>query len=293
MSWIQTFTGRRFDLLHPRQDDVDIIDIAHALSHVCRFAGHTDRFYSVAQHCVIVSQLCQPWEALYGLLHDAAEAYIGDITRPLKIVLGDEIKAREYVIEKVIFERFGIDWDGSHHQAIKVWDEMALVTEARDLFTHAPIGDWSKRYGAPMVEKIKPVWPGRAELLFLCRFVELHREAHLKYPGIAERINKLTLPSTEAAEMTETQRANRAHAAYENAQPAADGEETQVAPVLKEPLSELGRSLESDARNPLTTRRDLVACKTAVMNHYARKNLRNDEAVHLHEILNDRLAQAT
>ena len=82
--WIQTFTGRAFYVLDPRPEDVDIEDIAHALSMQCRFAGHCREFYSVAQHSVTASWLVPPEDALWGLLHDAAEAYVVDLPRPIK-----------------------------------------------------------------------------------------------------------------------------------------------------------------------------------------------------------------
>lgn len=70
--WIATFTGGVFFPLAPRVEDVRISDIAHALSMLCRFAGHTRGFYSVAQHSVLVSRLCSQQDALWGLLHDAS-----------------------------------------------------------------------------------------------------------------------------------------------------------------------------------------------------------------------------
>ena len=98
--WIQTFTGRRFETLSATFEDFDIRDIARALAMQCRYAGHVSKFYSVAEHCVRVSRrveqlmvselgypaadelvtLCAQW----GLIHDASEAYLGDVTRPLK-----------------------------------------------------------------------------------------------------------------------------------------------------------------------------------------------------------------
>jgi len=77
MSWIQTFTGRRFRPRNPAPDDFDIRDVAHALSLLCRFNGHCRVFYSVAEHSVRVSRICPPPAALWGLLHDLGEAYIG------------------------------------------------------------------------------------------------------------------------------------------------------------------------------------------------------------------------
>ncbi len=78
--WIQVRSGRKFHPLDPRPEDVDINDIAHALSNLCRFTGHCTDFYSVAQHSVIASQIVPPASALAALLHDASEAYMGDIS---------------------------------------------------------------------------------------------------------------------------------------------------------------------------------------------------------------------
>src|SRR5438128_5709421 len=82
--WMQTYTGRRFYPLAPAIEDVDLRDIAHSLAHQCRYAGHVDRFYSVAEHCVLLSRAVPAEYALDALLHDAAEAYVVDVPRPLK-----------------------------------------------------------------------------------------------------------------------------------------------------------------------------------------------------------------
>lgn len=82
--WIQTYTGEQFFPLDPDLDSIHITDIAHALSNVCRFTGHVKHFYSVAQHSVLVSRHVSPENALWGLMHDASEAYIADIARPVK-----------------------------------------------------------------------------------------------------------------------------------------------------------------------------------------------------------------
>ena len=86
--WIATHAGRRFYFEAPHPDDVDITDVAHALSNLCRFTGHVNRFYSVAEHSINVSLLVPPEDALQGLLHDAHEAYIGDCSSPLKRAIG-------------------------------------------------------------------------------------------------------------------------------------------------------------------------------------------------------------
>lgn len=94
MTWVQTFTGRSFDLAHPRAEDVRAADLAHALAYSCRFGGHTRAHYSVAQHSILVAALVwhrtgDEWARLVALLHDAHEAYTGDIKQPVKALLED------------------------------------------------------------------------------------------------------------------------------------------------------------------------------------------------------------
>lgn len=86
-SWMQTFTGRKFHFTRHTPEDIDQLDIAHALAQLCRYNGHTLRFYSVAEHCVLLSYAVSPENALHALLHDATEAYVGDVIRPLKRLL--------------------------------------------------------------------------------------------------------------------------------------------------------------------------------------------------------------
>lgn len=109
MSWLQTYTGRRIELFDPRPEQIDIEDIAHALAHECRYAGHVKEFYSVAQHSVIVSRLCEPQDALWGLLHDGAEAYLGDVVKPLKVTGAfAAFREMEMRMQLAICSRFGL-----------------------------------------------------------------------------------------------------------------------------------------------------------------------------------------
>jgi len=85
--FLPTCTGRRVHIADPLPDEIDIEDIAHGLSHTCRFAGHVPLYYSVAQHSLLVSELLDERTAMWGLLHDASEAYLHDLTRPLKRVM--------------------------------------------------------------------------------------------------------------------------------------------------------------------------------------------------------------
>lgn len=107
MSYIQTLSGKHFNYLDIQHDDIVIEDIATALSHLCRFAGHLPEFYSVGQHSVLTSHLVPQEFALEALLHDAAEAYLQDIPSPLKRLLPDYqvIEAR---VDAAIRQKFGL-----------------------------------------------------------------------------------------------------------------------------------------------------------------------------------------
>lgn len=165
--WIQTVSGRKFDLLCPRVADINIGDIAHALSLLCRFNGHVPRFYSVAQHSVIVSRLCEPRYALAGLLHDAPEAYIGDITRPLKDLLPD-VRLIEANIYRCIAERFGLEPDipDAVHQA----DSAVLHAEAKQLIGYDADNWCSRLPPAADIRIVEPWSPETAQREFLKRF---------------------------------------------------------------------------------------------------------------------------
>lgn len=107
--WAQTATGRQFWPIDPRPEDVDPLDIAIALSKICRFGGHLQglTFYSVAQHCCHISDACPEEYKLWGLMHDASEAYLGDKIRPLKpyLVGYKEIEDR---VMAAICDRMGL-----------------------------------------------------------------------------------------------------------------------------------------------------------------------------------------
>lgn len=99
--WIQTATGRQFWPMDPRPDDVCIDDIAHALSLLCRFGGHCLRFYSVAEHCVLLARVAPPEFGLWALLHDASEAYLVDVPRPIKPFLVGYSEAEDKIMRAV------------------------------------------------------------------------------------------------------------------------------------------------------------------------------------------------
>lgn len=164
---IQTFTGRYFNLVSPDPWTITIEDIAHALSNVCRFAGHCRTFYSVAQHSLVVSRSVSPERALEALLHDAAEAYCGDVTKPLKSVLPDYRKVQTG-IELAIAKRFGLPPELDPE--IKFADLVVLATERRDLMPKC-LAEWECLAGLqPLPGRIEPLLPVDAEGEFLNRF---------------------------------------------------------------------------------------------------------------------------
>ena len=170
---IETFTGGLIDPLNPNPQSIRIEDIAHALSNVCRFAGQSRVFYSVAQHSLIVSSLCRAEQARIGLMHDAAEAYLGDLTRPVKSRFPNYVAA-EAKLTAVIFSRFNLDI--RLLPSIKPIDLQVCLAEALSLLPPRP-EHWAafeRLISSPRHDlSISPINPRSAELLFLARAREL------------------------------------------------------------------------------------------------------------------------
>jgi 5'-deoxynucleotidase YfbR-like HD superfamily hydrolase len=129
---IKVAAGHYVDLQNPKPETIDIFSIASALSKICRFGGHCPRFYSVAEHCVHAARLCASkgyaTEAVGNvLMHDSAEAYIGDMVKPLKIAM-DEYMHFEKKIEKAVQRRFGLKFD-LYQNVIKRFDRIMLKVE--------------------------------------------------------------------------------------------------------------------------------------------------------------------
>lgn len=173
--WIQVYSGGIFYPLAPKVEEVDMFDICHALSNLCRFAGHSREFYSVAQHSVLVSQNVPPEDALWGLLHDATEAYLTDMPRPLKRapVFGELYLQYENKLMDVIIEKFGLS--PTMPLSVKEADTILLMTEARDLLEKPPI-PWSENPVKLLDSRIIPLPPVKAKKFFLDRYTELTKK---------------------------------------------------------------------------------------------------------------------
>ena len=140
-AWTLSSTGHVISLRHPVSDDIDIRDIAHHLSLTCRFGGACREFYSVARHSIFVCGAVSPENQLWGLLHDAAEAYIGDWIRPIKHDYSPElhhiIQELENRILKVIARKYNLPWPMPRE--VKDADDRMLATEMRDLMPPPPL----------------------------------------------------------------------------------------------------------------------------------------------------------
>jgi len=177
-AWIQTHSGRRFTPTNPNPDAIVIQDVAHALSMQCRFSGHCREFYSVAQHSVLVSYICDSNDALWGLMHDASEAYLVDVPRPLKrsgtfqAYIDFETKMQE-----AICKRFALPI--KEPWSVKKADTILLATEARDLMS--PLhSEWQQPVD-PLPFKIEPWDHQKAKDMFMKRFFELTGAPALHY----------------------------------------------------------------------------------------------------------------
>ena len=167
--WITTFTGRKFHYLNPSGNEIYIEDIAHALALTCRFGGHCREFYSVAEHSYRVAMIVDKKDKLAALLHDAHEAYLHDVPRPIKHdILGyREIADR---IQGAIYKAFNVTVYYPDH--LKFADDVLLATESRDIMPTTQ--DWAK-LPRPLTHKIRPVDWRFAERVFLDFYSDYRR----------------------------------------------------------------------------------------------------------------------
>lgn len=136
--WVETYTGKKFYFSAPTAHMIDIVDIAHALSNLCRYNGHTSSFYSVAEHCIL---LCSKYveenpdditTARAMLLHDASEAYMCDMPSPIKHSM-PQFRDMESRIEPVIFAKYGVP--NPLPRIVKEWDKRICLDERAQLMS--------------------------------------------------------------------------------------------------------------------------------------------------------------
>lgn len=184
--WIQVYSGRAVWPLDPRKDEIFAEDVAHALSLMCRFGGHCRMFYSVGEHSVRVARVVDGLAATQrldhvaarllkraALLHDASEAYLLDLPRPIK----KSLLLKEYVElearwQACINERFELEHDAHKHPFVKDADGVMLATEQRDLMLPSK-QPWTLDK-APLVDPIIPWDPGKAKREFLSMLKDLY-----------------------------------------------------------------------------------------------------------------------
>jgi len=173
--YLEVYTGRRWYFMNPTPADVTITDIAHALSNLCRFGGHCARFYSVAEHSVLVSRDLEDrghniQEVFAGLLHDGSEAYLVDMPRPLKQQL-KEYNRLETLAWYAVATHFNLPLVLA--PSVLEADNAVLLSEKESIVTAGEPWEWAVGLRR---SAIKPscLLPVDAKILFLERFYELH-----------------------------------------------------------------------------------------------------------------------
>lgn len=177
--WIETHTGQRIDLIAPKASTIRLPDIAHALSSICRFTGHTRAFFSVAEHSLLAEAVARTYRAtirlrLLCLMHDDAEAYVGDVARPLRTLLPRH-KSIERRVHIAISSAFSIPPSTPREDAfVKTIDNLLVVSEG---FVLLPTGcrDWGidATPHQSIIDAIRNLPPLDAEAAFTARFYEL------------------------------------------------------------------------------------------------------------------------
>jgi len=169
--WMHTYTGRKFYPLDPREDEINIIDIAHALSMNCRYNGHTKKFYSVAEHCVLMTDYLPQELKLAGLLHDSAEAYMSDLIHPIKKNMPKFYEIENRLLNR-IYQRYNIEIIEDEWDFVKQIDFDIAGDEKEQAMNNPNNIEW-EIIGVGLGAKLKFWSPELAKVHFLLKFVEL------------------------------------------------------------------------------------------------------------------------
>jgi hypothetical protein len=189
-TWIQTYTSI-FDPFDMEANDLNLEDIAHALSFNCRFNGHCKRFLSVAEHCVLMSYQVPPKLALHALLHDIGEAFLTDVPKPLKSLL-KEYSFMEDSILKNFYTKNGILIPSEEEsKEIRIADVRMLVTEKQQNMNESK-REWTGIIGFEPFDIQLEYWsPDHAEYRFKSRFEELYKEYDIWSPMLRQALDEL------------------------------------------------------------------------------------------------------
>lgn len=160
-SYMTTNSAIVFSIDHPKVEDIEVEDIAHALSLICRYNGQIREFYSVAQHSILVASMVPSKYAMFALMHDASEAYIGDVITPLKKVLKETYLDIEDKFMRAVAKKFHFSMNKKARVAVKEADMILLRTEMRDL------SNFDFLEGKRLAQRITPWVPKTAETAFL------------------------------------------------------------------------------------------------------------------------------
>lgn len=171
--WIRTYSGKQFSFEQISPDNICIEDIAHSLSQICRFGGHSHKFYSVAQHACLVAHILFDTSrdlAKWGLLHDASEAYLGDITHPLKTFLNNHTDCFISQVESRLMEAITLKFNLPYvnYDLVNNVDKCLGLTEAKHFICdNIEDWDWCTNGFTPYEMEIDPLSAALAEEAFL------------------------------------------------------------------------------------------------------------------------------
>ena len=182
MSWMQTHSGRAFDLIDPKPEDVHLSDISHSLSMICRYNGHVSGFYSVAEHCCHIydwlgMQGLHQRIMLAGLLHDAPEAYVGDVIWPVQQALPEfrdafhALQARVWAVMRVALDI--PETVDLRHALVREADVRILLDERAALLTTPPPIPWAVEHLQPLGVEIQAWGPREARVQWLSRYLHI------------------------------------------------------------------------------------------------------------------------
>lgn len=170
-------SGRKLNFLHPTFEQIHIEDIAHHLSMLPRYLGATERPYNNAQHSWFVCSMASVEFKLHSLLHDAAEAYTGDLPGQLKHMPGMEFYCElQDNLQKKIFEKFGLVWTPAIHDYIHAVEKSICMPWEEYLIGRGQLPDWDE------FPKMDELWTsGISEKRFLKQFHALYKEPESEF----------------------------------------------------------------------------------------------------------------